>query len=173
MTLRPGNHHAVKIATIPGTMQSNTHNPTPHISDRSKLVLAALALQGADAALTPVQVQKLFFLLDREIPALIKGPHFQFSPYDYGPFDPGVYREIENLEAHSLALTAPSGSRRIYSLTPAGINAGLAFAKDLPQEATDYIKSAGAFVRRLSFNRLVSSIYKEYPEMRANSIFRE
>jgi hypothetical protein len=53
------------------------------------------------------------------------------------------------------------------------MNAGLELAKELPQEATDYIKSAGEFVRRLSFNKLVSSIYKEYPEMRANSIFRE
>jgi hypothetical protein len=154
-------------------MQTNTHNPSPPISDRSKLVLATLALQGPEAELTPVQVQKLFFLLDREISALTKGPHFQFSPYDYGPFDPSVYREIENLEAHSLALTAPSGSHRTYSLTSAGMNAGLELAKELPQEATDYIKSAGEFVRRLSFNKLVSSIYKEFPEMRANSIFRE
>ena len=142
-------------------MQANTHNPAPLTSDRSKLVLAALALQGADAALTPVQVQKLFFLLDREIPALIKGPHFQFSPYDYGPFDPSVYREIENLETHSLALTTPCGSHRIYSLTHAGINAGLALAKDLPQEATAYSKRAGAFVRRPIVNRLASSIHNE------------
>lgn len=72
-----------------------------------------------------------------------------------------------------LALIAPAGSHRTYSLTAAGMNAGLELAKELPQEATDYIKSAGEFVRRLSFNKLVSSIYKEYPEMRANSIFRE
>ena len=36
-------------------------------------------------------VQKLLFLLDREAAEIVGGPHFRFVPYNYGPFDKGVY----------------------------------------------------------------------------------
>lgn len=152
-------------------MQSS-HSPPPDrkISCR-EYVLAALALQGPDATLTPVQVQKLFFILDKEIPALTGGPYFNFKPYDYGPFDPEVYREIELLQFGSLAVIQSRGKSRTYMLSTDGIREGLNFASKLPQPAQAYIKRVGEFVRRLSFSKLVSSIYKQYPEMKANSVF--
>lgn len=36
-----------------------------------------------------------------------------------------------------------------------------------------YIGKVSTFVRTRSFNDLVSAIYKAFPEMKANSIFRE
>ena len=55
---------------------------------RENLVLAAFASAGGRRH-TPVQAQKLLFLLDREVPSL--GTPFKFIPYHYGPFDPEVY----------------------------------------------------------------------------------
>ena len=147
-------------------------NHFPPLS-RKELVLATLALQGNDAELTPVQVQKLFFIIDREIPSLIGGPHFHFAPYDYGPFDREVYREIESLQFESLSLIRTRGSQRTYQLTSKGMERGVELASRLPYPAQDYIKQIGEFVRRLSFNKLVSSIYKQYPDMSVNSVFRE
>jgi hypothetical protein len=42
-------------------------------------VAVDLAAACENANLAPVQVQKLFFLLDREAASLIGGPHFSFS----------------------------------------------------------------------------------------------
>lgn len=71
--------------------------------DRQMFMLAALAAAGESAAFSPVQVQKLFFLLDREASHLTGGPHFAFRPYDYGPFDYAVYDEINELANRGLA----------------------------------------------------------------------
>jgi hypothetical protein len=36
----------------------------------------------------------------------------------------------------------------------------------------EYIASVASWVRQLSFQQLVASIYNKYPEMKANSVFR-
>ena len=64
---------------------------------RSEIVLAAVAAGGSGARFFPVQLQKLLFLIDREIPELVHGPHFRFIPYYYGPFDKGLYVELGRL----------------------------------------------------------------------------
>jgi uncharacterized protein len=46
--------------------------------DRQDLVLAALAAAGGNATFAPVQIQKFFFLIDREGAHLFGGPHFNF-----------------------------------------------------------------------------------------------
>src|SRR5690242_8635530 len=80
---------------------------------RSDLILAAMSV--ADGGLyTPVQVQKLFFLMDREIPDRINGPLFNFEPYNYGPFDPAVYRELEKLHLSDMVQLVPQGTWSSY-----------------------------------------------------------
>ena len=80
--------------------------------DRKELVLAAMA--PADGGwFTPVQVQKLFFLIDMNIGANVGGPHFAFTPYHYGPFDADVYREIEDLASRGMAEAYPNESFRM------------------------------------------------------------
>ena len=43
----------------------------------------------------------------------------------------------------------------------------------LPAEAQSFLTRLGTWVRSLGFKELVSAIYREFPEMRANSVFRE
>jgi hypothetical protein len=117
---------------------------------------------------TPVQVQKLFFLIDREAAHLVGGPHFDFRPYHYGPFDKEVYRALDSLALQGLAISAA----RSYGLTPTGQRQGAALLATLDTRARTYIEEVSAFVRRLSFASLVSAIYKAYPEMRVNSVFQ-
>jgi uncharacterized protein len=150
-------------------MEGLTRDPM----DRTRYVLAVTAYQGEGATFTPVQLQKLFFLLDREIPSPTNGPWFAFQPYDYGPFDKGVYHEFERLKEEGLAIVSMQSNIRTYQLTEKGLDKGIELASQLPEEAKSYIKRAGDFVRRLSFGELVSSIYKAYPEMKSKSIFRQ
>ncbi len=138
---------------------------------RREIVLAALA-PAEGKPHTPVQVQKLLFLIDRELGPFIEGPHFDFSPYNYGPFDKRVYGVIENLADDGLAVVREDGSVRTFALTDAGQAEGTRILQDLSFEARDYIGRISEFVRQLTFSELVSAIYKKYPEMRVNSVFR-
>lgn len=153
-------------------MESTASQPQGSL-DRKHFVLAAIALQGENASFTPVQVQKLFFLIDREIPESTNGPHFSFKPYDYGPFDRDVYLEIEKLKQEGDAIITNGLGVRTYKLSGKGLTKGARLSTFLPEDANKYIKRAGEFVRRLSFDQLVSSIYKAYPEMRENSVFKQ
>ncbi len=142
--------------------------------NRSDFVLAVLTTAGG-SALTPVQVQKLFFVLDRRIPEAIQGPRFNFTPYDYGPFDVDVYREIEGLAEQGLAEVMKPGpfSMKTFRLTPEGQRKGEGLFKTLDGTAQEFIGKMSTFVRTRSFKDLVSAIYKAFPEMKVNSVFRE
>lgn len=141
---------------------------------RSDYVLAILA-SGRGEPLSPVQVQKLFFILDQRLGARLGGPHFRFEPYHYGPFDPAVYREIDALARAGYAEVAGEGqfTLRRYRVTPEGLILGKSFFAGFALELQEYIDRIVEFVRTKSFQDLVSAIYKEWPEMRARSVFRE
>lgn len=140
--------------------------------ERDEIILAALAAGGENATFTPVQVQKLFFLLDREAAHLVDGPHFNFTPYDYGPFDRSVYDGLDALAQRNLARVQNTGRYRVYSLSQAGFQQGVAKLSELPEAARNYVANVAQWVRQLSFEQLVASIYNRYPEMKANSVFR-
>ena len=135
-------------------------------------MLVAMSPAGT-GSFSPVQVQKLFFLLDKNVAVQTKGPHFNFKPYDYGPFDKDVYLELENLRSDGLAeiLMPRSHGSRIYKLTDKGLETGARNFEKLPEDIRRYICESVNFVRSLSFAELVSAIYKAYPEMRVNSVF--
>jgi len=143
------------------------------LSKRQTVVLAALAAQPA-ATFAPVQVQKLFFLLDKNVADNLGGPQFSFEPYDYGPFDRSVYDELNALAANGLVsiTSTPDARRRGYTLTAAGYEAGLRAFNGMPQRARDYMVTVSNWVRSVSFAELVGAIYKQFPEMRARSVFR-
>jgi uncharacterized protein len=141
--------------------------------DRQNFVMAALAAAGAGASFTPVQVQKLFFLIDREAAHLVEGPHFAFRPYDYGPFDREVYTEIEVLCGLDFAVVSSEHRVRKYELSAAGYAQGVEILEGLPVTTKQYLSAIAEWVRSLSFQQLVSAIYKRHPDMKVNSVFQE
>ena len=142
-----------------------------NFSSAETLLLAALA-PAFGRQHTPVQVQKLLFLIDQEVPE-VAGSDFHFKPHSYGPFDPTVYRVLEQLEDSGHVIVQPSRSApmRRYSLTPLGQKDADKALDALDGRTRKYIVRASEFVRSCSFSELVASIYKAYPEMRVNSIF--
>jgi hypothetical protein len=140
--------------------------------ERREIIMAALAAAGENATFSPVQVQKLFFLIDREAQRFLGGPHFSFKPYDYGPFDRAIYEELERLERAGMVKMERSGRYHLYSLTPQGYAEGSRLLGTISDPAFTFTKRAAKWVRSLNFQQLVAAIYNRYPDMKANSVFR-
>ncbi len=140
--------------------------------EKREIVLAAFAAGGENAGYSPVQVQKILFLIDRKAADHVGGTHFDFVPYDYGPFDRSVYDVIDGLWAEGLVEKRDLGRYREYVLTPEGYKRGLAKLDGLGDTAATYLRRLVEWVRSLTFRQLVSSVYKMYPHMQINSIFR-
>jgi hypothetical protein len=140
--------------------------------DKRSVILMGMAPAAMDLH-GPVQVQKLFFLIDRNMAEIIGGPVFNFQPYNYGPFDKAVYETLEALVQDGLVEIVPERSWKSYRLTSAGQSEGEKLLAGIPDPYKAYVVNLSHFVRSLSFSQLVSAIYKQYPEMRANSVFQE
>ncbi len=140
--------------------------------NREDIVLAGLAAGGPGASFPPAQVQKLFFLIDKEAAPKIGGPFFDFRPYDYGPFDSTLYSALDLLEAEGKVTVNRLMRYRRYSLSDQGMTVGKEKLLRLPQPAQCFFIEAARWVGSQSFEQLVSAIYAKYPEMKVNSIFR-
>jgi uncharacterized protein YwgA len=141
--------------------------------DPKKLILIAMA-PAHGGSHTPVQMQKLIFLLDRKLASELGGPHFNFKPYDYGPFDRSVYDALTELQQEGLVDPIATTSLRWnkFRTTQQGQDAGEQLLNSMKPSVSAAIIRLSEFVRRLSFADLVSAIYKAYPEMKVNSVFR-
>jgi len=137
-----------------------------------EIVLASLAASNG-ASHSPVQIQKLLFLIDRNISGHVEGPHFKFEPYDYGPFDSTVYSVVDELTFSGLIEAVESGRCwKKFRLTSEGQKIGNSLFESIEAPARKYIYDASKFVLSLSFAALVSAIYEAYPDMKVNSVFR-
>jgi hypothetical protein len=139
--------------------------------NKTELILIALA-SGPNTKYSPVQLQKLLFLIDRNVGHQLGGPFFNFRPYDYGPFDPDVYTEFSLLSMAGFGEIEGQGKDRRYLLNDAGRQRGEAALGALPQDFQRYFRECTQFVHSHSFSSLVASIYRHYPEMKVNSVFR-
>lgn len=134
-------------------------------TNRHQIVLGGLASCGRDTAFNPVQIQKMLFLIDREIPHLVDGPHFRFVPYRFGPFDKAVYEVLGALSAKGLVHTDETGPYPNFVLTATGFEQGSEVLRTVPAVAATYMAAVAAWVRALTFRQLLSSIYAHYPDM--------
>ena len=142
---------------------------------RDQVALVVLSLAQGEA-FTPVQIQKALFLASDKVPgAFDADSRYDFQPYDYGPFDARVYSDVQGLDVQGLAqINQQPGSRwRTYAATEAGIAEGRRLADRLSGEQRDILARIIHLVRSLSFNELVSAIYRAYPHMRERSVFRD
>lgn len=140
---------------------------------RKEFVLASMAT-CCGHTYTPVQLQKLLFLLDKRAPQETGGPHFDFQPYHYGPFDKAVYDELNALEADGLVEIMNDSDLEVrkYRLLPEGASLGEEALGKLDEPTKEFVHKLSEFVRHASFPQLVSAVYEAYPEMRANSVFK-
>jgi hypothetical protein len=145
-------------------------NNSINLTQRDIVLIGLTPAKGAEH--TPVQAQKLFFLIDKNLSDLLGGPFFNFHPYNYGPFDKNVYIILEELSSEGLVDIIMKQSYKCYKLSVSGQMLGEELINNIPQIAKDYIEQVSKFVRELSFTQLISAIYRDYPEMSANSVFQ-
>lgn len=152
---------------------TNGGSRLPLSRDEVTLVVLAFADGGS---FTPVQIQKAMFLAsDKVASAFRRDSRYEFQPYDYGPFDRQVYSDVEGLERRGLSqINQQPGNRwRTYAASSRGIAEGRRLAQQLSAEQQEILVTIVRLVRSLSFNDLVSAIYRAYPNMRERSVFRD
>jgi uncharacterized protein YwgA len=137
---------------------------------REDLTLAMLAL-AEGRRYTPVQIQKAMFVADDLVRDAFDS-RYDFQPYDYGPFDPNVYRDIENM-GDLARISITSRGWNSYAATEEGVQRGRRLLENLTPDQRRTLTQISRFVRERSFSDLVSTIYKYYPHMRARSVFRD
>lgn len=150
--------------------------PPPHSAHVDRPCWILLALRAADSqTLTPVQLQKSLFLLGKRRARDIGGEFYHFEPYHYGPFDAQVYHDAEWLAQDGAIAINASGDRalRCYSLTEQGRAEAKRVEKHASRRAIAYLGRVVPWSQSLSFNELVRAVYDAYPDMRANSVFRD
>ena len=126
-----------------------------------------LVLASAGGPLSPVQLQKTLFLIDRNLSRAQRGVtrFYNFRAYDY--------TDAVILQTEGRAMISDSaGPHRQYAVTPAGMADAAQLRRALEPNVLEYVDRAARWVRSMPFRELVRAIYAQYPEMRANSVFR-
>jgi len=124
--------------------------------------------------LTPVQLQKSLFLLQKAFPSLLKA-FYNFQPHNYGPFDVAIYEDANDLESKQLIKKVQIENRSWakYCITQSGQQKGEELLKKVDKKVVDYLTKLINWIHELSFQELITSIYKKYPKYKVNSVFRE
>ena len=123
---------------------------------------------------SPIQIQKLLFLIDQELLEKIDGgPFFKFEPYDYGPFDIEIYDILSKLQSKGLIIIQKNQyqPKRIYIGSKKIYTEGEKILEGMSPNVSKHISSLSSWIRELSFFQLVTYIYKKYPDMAIYSVF--
>jgi len=141
--------------------------------NRENWTLLAIC-SAQDKGISPLQLQKSLFLLGKELPREVGRDFYKFIPYNYGPFNSTIYGDAERLSGSGLVTVLyPPGQRwPLYIATPEGIKHAKEVEKKASSDATSYLKKIVNWACSLTFQQLVQTIYRKYPEFRANSVFR-
>ena len=138
------------------------------------VTLLVIAMAG-DSGLTPVQLMKSVFLVGQCSLSDLPSNYYRFFAYNYGPFHPDVYRDVQVLVNQRLVYeireTGQNWSK--YIIAPPGLRYAEDLKRQIAREFSDYIDEVVSWVKSVTFNQLLQAIYAKYPEMRENSVFQE
>src|SRR5437879_13456561 len=109
-------------------------------------LLAISAAKGR--GLSPIQLQKSLFLLERRLSKEELGEDFyEFIPYNYGPFDVKIYQDAETLEEIGLINITQSDARRwrSYQATQSGLELATSLRAKASPHAVAYLDEVVAW----------------------------
>jgi hypothetical protein len=145
-----------------------------NLDKKDWLLLVIAAAKGESVSL--VQLQKALFLIGQNVDRqqLRCKSFYDFRPYDYGPFDSGVYRDAERLQEEGGIVITEASPRtyREYLATAAGMEKAGSLKDQLDASTQDFLERVVKWVRSLPFSALLRAIYTAYPEMKVNSVFQ-
>lgn len=178
------------------------NQPAIEIDDAVILLLGVPSetskLQGRLQGIT--RLEKMIFLLEREtnLSAYLT-EDANFVAYNFGPFSPKVYQEVETLAAAGLlldsatpaddtadswewfaAIDAAQDARpgdayttRAFALTDLGLRYYEILAGQLPAKTMDELASFKDRFGGVSLRQLVRYVYENYPDYTERSLIRE
>lgn len=137
------------------------------------MILACMAAAGG-SSYEPVHIQKLVFIFQEKVGDFLETKPFTFRPYHYGPYDPAIYATLGQLSNDGIVSIdgGPFDKWHSYSLVPERTTEAQEALDSLPEYLRNYLVDLSKWVRSQGFANLVGAVYKEFPAMRANSIFR-
>lgn len=140
--------------------------------DRENWLLLTIGF-GHEKGLTPVQLQKSLFLLGRGFAGQLGEGFYEFTPYNYGPFNADIYRGAETLQQNAQVEIRRTSRWPQYFLTSDGKRKVEEILMVAPPDVSDYLRRVVEWTQSLSFPALVRAIYAKYPEFKANSVFQD
>lgn len=137
---------------------------------RADLLLKIIAAAEGEYV-TPVQMQKVAFLVMMQFKEQLPEDYYSFQKYAYGPFCVDIYHDAEALQRKGLISISINqrGRWKQYAATVAGIKEIL---EKIPDDIAVFIEDTVDWARPLSFQELVRAIYQQYPAYRENSVFQ-
>jgi hypothetical protein len=143
------------------------------VLDRKDWPLAALGC-AADGKLTPIQMQKTLFLIKMEAGQWLHGEFYDFVPYNYGPFDSTIYKDIAQQEAEQNIVTERAGNRwDAYFITVDGKRKATELLNGMDPDLRNFLGVVVNWVKERGFSELLQSIYQKYPAYAVNSVFNK
>ena len=139
---------------------------------RSDWLLLFIGADGDKHQLDQLRVMKGLFLLSHTLEPLAN--QYTFAPYDFGPFDSKVYRDLDALQARGFidSSNVGIGRRREFWLTELGRRRFDELQASVSAGEFDEIQAAKTFVTSLDADALLSDVYDRFPEFRSRSIAR-
>jgi DNA-binding PadR family transcriptional regulator len=136
-------------------------------------LLLFIGLPGGKFYTDQIRVMKGMFLLDKEGPQELRDL-YDFQPYDYGPFDTRVYRDLDHLEALRLIEVSQivGTNRQVYGLTAKGEERMKQVLNEAPQQVVEALHQIKELVTSRSFTSLLQYVYKKYPTYAARTVMR-
>ncbi|MFT4040941.1 MAG: hypothetical protein QM692_22350 [Thermomicrobiales bacterium] len=139
---------------------------------RPDWLLLFIGADGDKHPLDQLRVMKGLFLLSLSLEPL--SGHYSFTPYDFGPFDSKVYRDLDELQARGFidSTNVGIGRRRDFWLTELGRRRYIELQASVSGDNFDEIQAAKTYVTSLDADALLSDVYERFPEFRSRSIAR-
>jgi len=145
------------------------------LTPRQNTLLVFLGVNGEEK-LDPIRVQKGMFILAKETPQdwLSSEARYHFEPYHYGPYSSALYRDLDELEQHGyIDKTVVLGrSWDYYSLSSEGVRLYQEVSETMDPKAVEYSQKIREFIGKLSFRKLLTTVYEQYPDYAVNSVFK-
>lgn len=142
--------------------------------ERKQWVLLVLDA-ASPGSLSPLQIQKILFLISKRLSDEVGHDFYHFVPYNYGPFASEIYADLRLLIDEGLASHVEYVGRRwvAYEITLKGreLASHIKASEQVSKRASEYIAKVVRWVESLTFTQLLAAIYKAYPEYAAKSVF--
>jgi uncharacterized protein YwgA len=148
---------------------------TLELTPRQKTLLVFLGADGGEK-LDPIRVQKGLFILAEETPPdwLPSEARYRFEPYHYGPYSSALYSDLDELVHRGYVETTQVLGRSwdYYSLNSEGARIYQEVSEAMDPKAVEYSRKVREFIGKLSFRKLLTTVYEQYPDYAVNSVFK-